>query len=57
MPTTYEKLRGMMATGLDPQTLEQPARDAKALQLYGGTDEMQITHIAEDLLRSSFPNC
>jgi hypothetical protein len=32
--------------------LEQLARDAKALQIYGGTDEIQITHIAKDLLRS-----
>jgi hypothetical protein len=32
--------------------LEQLARDAKALQIYGGTDEMQITHIAKELLRS-----
>ena len=46
----------MMATGLDPRTLEQLARDAKALQIYGGTDEMQITHIAKDLLRSRSPN-
>jgi len=30
--------------------LEQLARDAKALQIYGGTDELQITHIARDLL-------
>ncbi len=30
--------------------LEQLARDAKALQIYGGTDELQITHIAKDLL-------
>ncbi len=36
--------------------LEQLARDAKALQIYGGTDEMQITHIAKDLLRSRPPN-
>ena len=36
--------------------LEQLARDAKALQIYGGTDEMQITHIAKDLLRTSSPN-
>ena len=36
--------------------LEQLARDAKALQIYGGTDEMQITHIAKDLLRSSAPS-
>ena len=36
--------------------LEQLARDAKALQIYGGTDEMQITHIAKDLLRSRSPN-
>ena len=56
MPTTHENRRGMMATGLDPQTLEQLARDAKALQIYGGTDEMQITHIAKDLLRSRSPN-
>jgi acyl-CoA dehydrogenase len=32
--------------------VEQLARDAKALQIYGGTDEIQITHIAKDLLRS-----
>ena len=31
--------------------VEQLARDAKVLQIYGGTDEMQITHIAKDLLR------
>jgi len=37
-------------------SLEQLARDAKALQIYGGTDEMQITHIAKDLLRSRPPN-
>jgi alkylation response protein AidB-like acyl-CoA dehydrogenase len=36
--------------------LEQLARDAKALQIYGGTDEMQITHIAKDLLRSGSRN-
>ena len=36
--------------------LEQLARDAKALQIYGGTDEMQITHIAKDLLRSRSPH-
>jgi len=36
--------------------LEQLARDAKALQIYGGTDEMQITHIARDLLRSRSPS-
>ncbi len=30
--------------------LEQLARDAKALQIYGGTDELQITHIAKALL-------
>ena len=32
--------------------VEQLARDAKVLQIYGGTDEIQITHIARDLLRS-----
>ena len=31
--------------------LEQLARDAKALQIYAGTDELQITHIARGLLR------
>ncbi len=36
--------------------VEQLARDAKALQIYGGTDEMQITHIAKDLLRSRSPH-
>ena len=36
--------------------LEQLARDAKALQIYGGTDELQITHIARDLLSPKPPN-
>ena len=31
--------------------VEQLARDAKALQIYAGTDELQITHIARGLLR------
>jgi alkylation response protein AidB-like acyl-CoA dehydrogenase len=31
--------------------VEQLARDAKVLQIYGGTDEIQITHIARELLR------
>jgi alkylation response protein AidB-like acyl-CoA dehydrogenase len=30
--------------------VEQLARDAKVLQIYGGTDEIQITHIARGLL-------
>jgi alkylation response protein AidB-like acyl-CoA dehydrogenase len=30
--------------------VEQLARDAKVLQIYGGTDEIQITHIARSLL-------
>jgi len=30
--------------------VEQLARDAKILQIYGGTDEIQITHIARDML-------
>jgi alkylation response protein AidB-like acyl-CoA dehydrogenase len=30
--------------------VEQLARDAKILQIYGGTDEIQITHVARDLL-------
>jgi alkylation response protein AidB-like acyl-CoA dehydrogenase len=30
--------------------VEQLARDARVLQIYGGTDEIQITHIARDLL-------
>src|SRR6266480_2978305 len=29
--------------------VEQLARDAKVLQIYAGTDEIQITHIAKDL--------
>jgi alkylation response protein AidB-like acyl-CoA dehydrogenase len=41
----------MVETGL-----EQLARDAKALQIYGGTDEVQITHIAKDLLGSRSPS-
>ncbi len=32
--------------------VEQLARDAKVLQNYAGTDEIQITHIAKDLLRA-----
>jgi alkylation response protein AidB-like acyl-CoA dehydrogenase len=36
--------------------LEQLARDAKALQIYGGTDELQIIHIARDLLSSGPPS-
>ncbi len=31
--------------------VEQLCRDAKVLQIYGGTDEIQITHIARDLLK------
>ncbi len=31
--------------------VEQLCRDAKVLQIYGGTDEIQVTHIARDLLR------
>ena len=30
--------------------VEQLARDAKILQIYGGTDEMQVQHIARALL-------
>jgi alkylation response protein AidB-like acyl-CoA dehydrogenase len=32
--------------------VEQLARDAKALQIYAGTDEIQVTHIARHLLRN-----
>jgi alkylation response protein AidB-like acyl-CoA dehydrogenase len=31
--------------------VEQLCRDAKVLQIYGGTDEIQVTHIARELLR------
>ncbi|MCV6621064.1 MAG: acyl-CoA dehydrogenase family protein, partial [Cellvibrionaceae bacterium] len=31
--------------------VEQLMRDAKILQIYGGTDEMQVLAIAKDLLR------
>lgn len=31
--------------------VEQLCRDAKVLQIYGGTDEIQVTHIARDLLK------
>ncbi|MDA8058521.1 MAG: acyl-CoA dehydrogenase family protein [Actinomycetota bacterium] len=31
--------------------VEQLARDAKVFQIYAGTDEIQVTHIAKDLLR------
>lgn len=33
--------------------VEQLARDAKILQIYGGTDEIQITHVARDLLHGN----
>jgi alkylation response protein AidB-like acyl-CoA dehydrogenase len=33
--------------------VEQLARDAKVLQIYAGTDEIQITHIAKDLMRTA----
>jgi len=32
--------------------VEQLARDAKSFQIYAGTDEIQVTHIARDLLSS-----
>jgi len=32
--------------------VEQLARDAKVLQIYAGTDEIQIVAIAKDLLRA-----
>jgi alkylation response protein AidB-like acyl-CoA dehydrogenase len=32
--------------------VEQLARDAKALQIYAGTDEIQISAIARDLMAS-----
>ncbi|WP_019633312.1 acyl-CoA dehydrogenase family protein [Actinomadura atramentaria] len=31
--------------------VEQLARDAKSFQIYAGTDEIQVTHIARDLLQ------
>jgi alkylation response protein AidB-like acyl-CoA dehydrogenase len=31
--------------------VEQLCRDAKVLQIFGGTDEIQVTHIARELLR------
>ncbi|MGB7050383.1 MAG: acyl-CoA dehydrogenase family protein [Acidimicrobiales bacterium] len=30
--------------------VEQLARDAKVFQIYAGTDEIQVPHIAKDLL-------
>jgi alkylation response protein AidB-like acyl-CoA dehydrogenase len=33
--------------------VEQLARDAKLLQIGGGTDEIQIVHVARDLLRGA----
>ena len=32
--------------------VEQLARDARVLQIYAGTDEMQVIAIAKDLIRS-----
>ncbi|MDA8365613.1 MAG: acyl-CoA dehydrogenase family protein, partial [Actinomycetota bacterium] len=31
--------------------VEQLARDAKVFQIYAGTDEIQVTHVAKDLLK------
>ena len=31
--------------------VEQLARDAKSLMIYAGSNEIQVTHIAKDLLR------
>ena len=31
--------------------VEQLARDSKVLEIYAGTNEIQMTHIAKDLLR------
>jgi alkylation response protein AidB-like acyl-CoA dehydrogenase len=35
--------------------VEQLARDAKSFQIYAGTDEIQVTHIARDLLSRPSP--
>jgi alkylation response protein AidB-like acyl-CoA dehydrogenase len=35
--------------------VEQLARDAKVFQIYAGTDEIQVTHIARDLLGRATP--
>ena len=32
--------------------VEQLARDAKSLMIYAGSNEVQITHVAKELLRS-----
>ena len=37
--------------------VEQLARDAKSLMIYAGSNEIQVTHIAKDLLRSITPVC
>ena len=34
----------------DIEGIEQLARDSKVLQIYGGTDEIQVSQIARDLL-------
>jgi alkylation response protein AidB-like acyl-CoA dehydrogenase len=31
--------------------VEQLARDAKSLMIYAGSNEIQVTHVAKDLLR------
>jgi hypothetical protein len=35
--------------------VEQLCRDAKVLQIYGGADEIQVTHIAKGLLHGPRP--
>jgi acyl-CoA dehydrogenase len=50
--TASEPLQIFGASGYMAELpVEQLARDAKALQIYAGTDELQITHIARGLLR------
>lgn len=53
MEVTLEAVQVFGGAGyMRESRVEQLMRDAKILQIYAGTDEIQVTHIAKDLLAS-----
>ena len=54
MEVTTEAVQVFGGAGYMRETrVEQLMRDAKILQIYAGTDEMQIIHIARDLVANA----